>query len=78
MDFDPDYPAGTARSWYRITLSGSDLNVTEAVVIDGSTQAGYDAAKGPIIEINAAGVSSADPNGLTLTTGASTVRGLVD
>ena len=76
-DFDPDYPAGTARSWYRITLSGSDLNVTEAVVIDGSTQAGYDAAKGPIIEINAAGVSSADPNGFTLTTGASTVRGLV-
>ncbi|MDT3778358.1 DUF4347 domain-containing protein [Nitrospira sp. MA-1] len=76
-DFDADYMAGTARSWYRITLSGSDLNVTQGVIIDGSTQAGYDAAKGPIIELNAAGVASGDPNGLTLTTGASTVRGLV-
>jgi CSLREA domain-containing protein len=76
-DFDADYLAGTARSWYRISLSGADLNVTQAVIIDGSTQPGYDAARGPIIELNAAGVSSGDPNGLTLTTGGSTVRGLV-
>ena len=76
-DFDSDYLAGTARSWYRISLSGNDLNVTQAVIIDGSTQAGYDSAKGPVIELNAAGVSSSDPNGLTLSTGASTVRGLV-
>ncbi len=76
-DFDADYPAGTARSWYRISLSGSDLGVTEGVIIDGSTQPGYNSAKGPVIELNAAGVSSGDPNALTLTTGASTVRGLV-
>ncbi len=39
-DFDADYPYGTARSWYRISLSGSDLNVTGAVTIDGTTQPG--------------------------------------
>ena len=77
VDFDADYVAGTARSWYRITLGSADLNVTQAVIIDGSTQAGYDASKGPIIEIDANGVTAGDPNGLTLTTGASTVRGLV-
>ena len=76
-DFDTDYAAGTARSWYRITLGAADLNVTQAVVIDASTQAGYDAAKGPIVEINGAAVTAADPNALTLTSGASTVRGLV-
>ena len=61
----------------RITLSGSDLDVTQAVIIDGSTQPGYDAAKGPIIEINAAGVSSRPTPTGSPTTGASTVRGLV-
>ncbi len=76
-DFDADYAAGTARSWYRITLGSADLNATQALIIDGSTQAGYDAAKGPIIEINAAAVSVADPNAITLTTGASTIRALV-
>lgn len=76
-DFDSDYLPGTARSWYRITLTGNELEVTDAVIIDGSTQFGYSAAKGPIIEINAAGVLGADPNGLTLSSGASTVRGLV-
>ena len=76
-DFDSDYVAGTARSWYRITLSGADLEVTEAVVIDGRTQPGYDAGKGPVIEIKAAGVTASDPNAITLTTGASTIRGLV-
>jgi trimeric autotransporter adhesin len=76
-DFDADYAAGTARSWYRITLGVNELEVTQSVIIDGSTQTGYDAAKGPIIEIDAAAVTSGDGNGLTLTTGATTVRGLV-
>jgi CSLREA domain-containing protein len=76
-DFDPDYPAGTARSWYRISPSGNDLNITESVIIDASTQPGYSASKGPIIEINATGISAADPNAITLTTGATTIRGLV-
>ena len=77
IDFDPDYPAGTARSWYRITLSGVDLNVTGAVIIDGTSQSGYSVSKGPVIEINAAGVTAADPNAISLTTGASTVKALV-
>ncbi len=76
-DFDADYVAATARAWYRITLGSSDLNVTQALIIDGSTQAGYDAAKGPVIEINAVNVSVGDPNAISLTTGASTIRALV-
>ncbi len=76
-DFDADYVAGTARSWYRISLSGNYLDVTQAVIIDGTTQAGFDVTKGPIIEINAAGVTAADANAIALTTGASTIRGLV-
>jgi trimeric autotransporter adhesin len=77
-DFDADYASGTARSWYRISLSGNYLDVTQAVIIDGSTQAGYSVAGGPVIEINAAGVTTAgDQNAIALTTGASTIRGLV-
>ncbi len=77
-DFDADYLAGTARSWYRISLSGNYLDVTQAVIIDGSTQAGYSVAAGPVIEINAAGITTAgDENAIALTTGASTIRGLV-
>jgi len=52
-DFDSDYVAGTARSWYRITLGTNDLVITGSVILDGTTQPGYDPAKGPIIEINA-------------------------
>ena len=77
-DFDADYLAGTARSWYRISLSGNYLDVTQAVIIDGSTQAGYSVAAGPVIEINAAGITTAgDENAIALTSGASTIRGLV-
>ena len=77
-DFDPDYPAGTARSWYRITLSSTELtHITAAVILDGTSQAGYSATKGPIIEINAANVTTGDPNAVTLETGSSTVKGLV-
>ena len=77
-DFDTDYISGTARSWYRISLSGSaELSVTGPVVIDGTTQPGYSVAGGPVIEINAAGVTASDPNAISLTTGASTIKGLV-
>ncbi len=77
-DFDADYASGSARSWYRISLSGNYLDVTQAVIIDGSTQAGYSVAAGPVIEINAAGVTtSGDQNAIALTAGASTIRGLV-
>ena len=75
-DFDTNYLAGTARSWYSIALSGNDLQITEAVVIDGSTQAGYSASKGPIIEVNAAGVTAGDPNAFTIQTSGVTIRGL--
>jgi hypothetical protein len=77
LDFDATYIPGTARSWYRISLTGSDLNVTGPVTIDGTTQPGYVAGRGPVVEINAAGVTADDPNAISLTSGASTVRGLV-
>jgi trimeric autotransporter adhesin len=77
-DFDADYVSGAARSWYRISPSGNYFDVTQAVIIDGSTQAGYSVAAGPVIEINAAGVTTpGDANAIALTTGASTIRGLV-
>ncbi len=76
-DFDADYVAGTARSWYRISISGNYLDVTQALIIDGTTQVGY-ITGAPVIEINAAGVTtSGDANAIALTTGASTIRGLV-
>ena len=75
-DFDSNLLAGTARSWYSIALSGNDLQITQALIIDGSTQAGYSAAKGPIIEVNAAGVTAADPNAFTIQTSGVTIRGL--
>ena len=77
LDFDADYVAGTARSWYRISPTGSDLSVTGPVTIDGTTQPGYSAGRGPVVEITAAGVTASDANAISLTTGASTVRGLV-
>ena len=47
--------------------------ISDPVTIDGTTQAGF--AGAPIIEINAAGIGSSD--GLAISGGNSTVRGLV-
>ena len=73
-DFDPDYPAGTARSWWRIETR-SPLPPATGVIIDGASQArarGIQAA-GPTVFIVASGsVSSA----LSLR-GASVVTGLI-
>ena len=48
-------------------------DLTDPVIIDGSTQPGY--AGTPVIELN--GLSAGDANGLVLAGGNSTVRGLV-
>jgi parallel beta-helix repeat protein len=74
-DFDPDYPAGFTRSWYRIQPS-TELAITDPVIIDGTTQLGY-ITGAPVIEIDAVNVMGADPNAIALRGGASTIRGLV-
>lgn len=48
--------------------------IRQAVIIDGSTQPGY--AGAPLIELNGS-LAGKDVNGLTITSGGSTVRGLV-
>ncbi len=49
-------------------------SITEAVILDGWSQSGY--ANKPIIEINGSSASS-NTNGLVITAGNSTIRGLV-
>jgi hypothetical protein len=74
-DFDPDYPAGFTRSWYRIQPNGSPLpDITVAVTLDAETQPGF-IVGAPVIELD--GSAAGSGNGLTLTTGPSTVRGFV-
>ena len=76
-DFDPHYPAGFTRSWYRIrpTAALPLPSVTGAVVIDAETQPGF-IVGAPVVELDGS-VAGAGSSGLSLTTGPSTVRGLV-
>ena len=72
VNADPDF----AKSWWSIQLSPTILpTITQAVIIDASTQTGFSGT--PIVEINAAAVSAGDPNAFTLTTGSVTLRGFV-
>src|SRR5205085_8092621 len=48
-------------------------NITDSVTIDGTTQPGF--AGSPIIELDGSNAGSA--NGLTITSGSCTVRGLI-
>jgi CSLREA domain-containing protein len=75
-DFDPHYPAGTTRSWYRITLGAALPDITSPVVLDTTTQPLSAAGTGPVVELNGAGVANA---GLSLRAGSdgSTIRGFV-
>ncbi len=50
-------------------------DVTDPVILDGTTQPGF--AGSPIIEIDGASVAAGDQNGLTLQAGGSVVRGFV-
>ncbi|MEM7626058.1 MAG: cadherin-like domain-containing protein [Planctomycetota bacterium] len=70
-DFDPDYPAG-GFGWWRIQPTSALPQVTAAVVIDASTQPGF--TSHPLIEID--GGLAGNANGLYLTGGGTTVRGL--
>ncbi|MBW4540517.1 MAG: DUF4347 domain-containing protein [Myxacorys chilensis ATA2-1-KO14] len=56
-----------------IALASALPDITDAVIIDGTTQEGYTTT--PIIELNGAGAGTA--NGLTLKSGDNTVKGLI-
>ncbi|MEZ4328723.1 MAG: right-handed parallel beta-helix repeat-containing protein [Polyangiales bacterium] len=73
-DFDADYPAGTARSWWRITLL-SPLPAVSDVGLDGASQkaARGITANGPVIELVGDALPAAP--GLDLTR--SSVKGLI-
>jgi len=58
---------------FTITPASALPTITDPVVIDGTTQPGY--AGTPLIEINGSSLASGD-NGLYITAGGSTVRGL--
>ena len=83
LDFDPDYLPGTARSWYSIQVSnalGALPTISASVVLDGSTQPGYSAATGPIIELNGQNLPvNVNNSGLTINAAGSgsTMRGFV-
>ena len=76
-NYDADYPAGTARSWYLITVVGSALpDVTSPVVIDTTGQPLSVAGRGPVVELSGASVIA---TGLSMMAGSdgSTIRGFV-
>ena len=80
-DFDPDYPV-TPHSWFRIQpLSGLPI-IADPVFIDGYTQTGATpntlaAGTDAVLLIEVDGTDAGRQNGLSITAGDSTVRGLV-
>ena len=74
-DFDPDYPAGLTRSWYRIQPTSALPTITDPVILDGSTQPGS-IAGGPVIELDGS-LAGAFVDGLQLSAGSSAVSALV-
>jgi CSLREA domain-containing protein len=58
----------------RISVSSALPTITDPVIIDGSTQPGF--AGTPIVELDGSGAKS-EVDGLTITGGGSTIRGLV-
>ena len=78
VDFDTDY-VGTPFSWWRIQLTSVLPDITDTVIIDGTTQSGWQAGQ-PVIEINGAlAGTGVDVNGLTVSSGgaSSSISGLV-
>jgi CSLREA domain-containing protein len=78
-DFDPDYP----HSWFRIRPTSNLPTITDPVVIDGYTQPGasvntQDLGNNAVlrVEVDLSGIQEVR-DGLCITAGGSTVRGLV-
>ncbi len=79
VDFDPDYVGGAAQgfSWWRMQPTSELPDITDAVIIDASTQTGWTAGQ-PIVELNGSlAGTGANLNGFSLNSSAgSTIRGL--
>jgi hypothetical protein len=75
--FDSDYPAGFARSWYRISPNSNLPAIVGNLTLDASTQPGY-VAGGPVIELTGASAGvGAYGFAIVAPTAAATVRGFV-
>src|SRR5262249_50782778 len=74
--FDPDYPAGTTRSWYRITLGSALPGITSPVTLDATTQPFSAPGTGPVVEVNAAAGGN-ETLDLQAGSSGSTIRGFV-
>src|SRR5262249_27010884 len=73
-NYDADYPAGTARSWYRITLTSALPAITSPLALDATSQPLSVAGRGPVIELAGAGFQPLD---LQPGSSGSTIRGFV-
>jgi hypothetical protein len=73
--YDADYPAGQARSFYRIVLGSPLPAITGGVVIDTTTQPLTSPGAGPVVDLDA----TLGGDGLALQAGSSgsTIRGFV-
>jgi hypothetical protein len=74
-DFDPDYPPGLTRSWYRIQPTSALPTITDPVILNGSTQPGS-IVGGPVVELDGS-LAGVAVDGLQLSAGSSTVDALV-
>ncbi len=80
IHFDiPTSESGYSPSPVAFTIQPGSLlpEVSTAMTIDGSTQAEYVTEGRPVIELDGVGVSAGEENGLWITGGGTTVRGLV-
>ena len=63
---------------HTISPSSALPAITQPVIIDGTTEPNFTScAAGPVVEISGAAASTTEPNGLLITGGGSTVKGLV-
>jgi CSLREA domain-containing protein len=73
-NYDVDYPAGTARSWYRIQMGSALPPITSPLVLIATTQPLSTPGTGPVIEVNGGGFQMLD---LQPGSSGSTIRGFV-
>jgi uncharacterized repeat protein (TIGR01451 family) len=76
VDFDADYPAGHARSWYRIQPTSALPSITGAIILDATTQPLSLVGGGQVVELNAALAGAIRALDLVANSSGSTIRGL--
>ena len=71
-----DIPAALVGGAHTINMTSELPTITEALIVDGSSEPDFAAAGNPVVVLNGSG-AGAGANGLTITSGGSTVKGLV-